>query len=496
MQMERWGRVQYLFSAALELAPEERAAYLASACAGDAALLDEVNSLLAADAHAGSLWTQLLPGAETASETALQNEQEIGPYRIIGQIGAGGMGLVYRAHDGRLQRDVALKLLPQHLKIDENVCQRFIAEARAASRLDHPNICVIYDIGETPGGQLYMAMPYYTGETLAQRIAHSPLNTQDALAIVIQVANGLSAAHANGIIHRDIKPANVMLTEGGGVKILDFGVAKTDGINLTSTGLSIGTIAYMAPEQLRGEKVDARADIWSLGATFYEMLTGQRVFSGNRMAEIMHAVLNPEKYRQRVLPAVIPATLHPIIGRALDPDLTTRYASADALLADLRTVVFDESSAAMPPASDWDEQTLTRLVELLTPQIGPIAPVLVQRMAKTATTLPALCNRLADHLPDEVSRSAFLRDAMPRGGPATTTLTGVARLDATVQHFDPQQLAQLELLLRPVLGPVTHALIRRQAANCHDLPSLCRTLADYLPGEPDKALFLQRMKIK
>ncbi|MFN2107086.1 MAG: protein kinase domain-containing protein, partial [Candidatus Promineifilaceae bacterium] len=158
MQMERWGRVQYLFSAALELAPEERAAYLASACAGDAALLDEVNSLLAADAHAGSLWTQLLPGAETASETALQNEQEIGPYRIIGQIGAGGMGLVYRAHDGRLQRDVALKLLPQHLKIDENVCQRFIAEARAASRLDHPNICVIYDIGETPGGQLYMAM--------------------------------------------------------------------------------------------------------------------------------------------------------------------------------------------------------------------------------------------------------------------------------------------------------------------------------------------------
>jgi eukaryotic-like serine/threonine-protein kinase len=496
MQMERWERIQYLFSAALEFSPEERQAYLASACDGDTDLLEDVNGLLAADAQADSLWTRLKPAAEPTRETLLQNEEEIGPYRVIAQIGAGGMGVVYRAHDGRLQRDVALKLLPRHLKIDENICQRFIAEARAASRLDHPNICVIYDIGETPGGQMYMAMPYYTGETLAQRIAHAPLSMQDALAIVIQVAEGLAAAHAKGIIHRDIKPANVMLTEAGGVKILDFGVAKIDGINLTSTGLSIGTIAYMAPEQLRGEKVDARADIWSLGATFYEMLTGQRVFAGDRMAEIMHAVLNPEMHTPGKLPAAIPAALHPIIGRALDPDLKTRYASADALLDDLRAVALDDSSAAAPPASDWDARRLTVLVELLTPQIGPIAPVLVQRMAKTASSLPALCNRLADHLPDEASRSDFLRKALPRSGPPATAVTGVVRSDTTVRHFDPQQLAQLEALLRPVLGPVTNALIRRQAASCHDLPALCRTLADYLPGEQDKALFLQRMKIK
>jgi serine/threonine protein kinase len=496
MQMDRWEQVQTLFNAALELAPEERASYLASACAGDAALLDEVNSLLEADAQADSLWTRLIPRTESVREASLEDEQEIGPYRVIGQLGAGGMGVVYRAHDSRLQRDVALKLLPRHLKIDENVCQRFIAEARAASRLDHPNICVIHDIGETPGGQLYMAMPCYTGETLARRIAHAPLNVRDALAIVIQVADGLAAAHAKGIIHRDIKPANVMLTEGGGVKILDFGVAKIDGINLTSTGLSIGTIAYMAPEQLRGEKVDARADIWSLGATFYEMLTGQRVFTGDRMAEIMHAVLNPGMHALRVLPATIPAALHPIIGRTLEPDLTARYASANALLADLRAVVPDESCTAAPPVSAWDRQTLTGLVELLTPQIGPIAPVLVQRMAKTASTLPALCNRLADHLPDGASRSTFLRDAMPRSGPATAAVTGAVRSATTARHFDPQQLAQLESLLRPVLGPITHALVRRQAASCHDLPALCRTLADYLPGEQDRALFLQRMKIK
>jgi eukaryotic-like serine/threonine-protein kinase len=496
MQMERWERVQYLFSAALEFAPEERQAYLVSACDGDTDLLEDVNGLLEADAQADSLWTRLKPRAEPPPrETLLQNEQEIGPYRVIAQIGAGGMGVVYRAHDGRLQRDVALKLLPRHLKIDENICQRFIAEARAASRLDHPNICVIYDIGETPDGQLYMAMPYYTGETLAQRIAHASLSVQDAITIVTQVANGLASAHAKGIIHRDIKPANVMLTEAGGVKILDFGVAKIDGINLTGTGLSIGTIAYMAPEQLRGEKVDARADIWSLGATFYEMLTGQRVFAGDRMAEIMHTVLTSETHTRRELPAAIPPALHPIIGRTLDPDLRTRYASADALLAELRTVVLD-SSAAAQSTSGWDEQTLASLVELLTPQIGPIAQVLVQRMAKTASTLPALCNRLADHLPDEASSSDFLRKALPRSGPAATAVTGVVRSGTTVRHFDPQQLAQIESLLRPVLGPVTHALIRRQAANCHDLPTLCRTLADYLPGEPDKVLFLQRMKIK
>jgi len=495
MQMERWERIQYLFSAALELAPEERQAYLVSACDGDTDLLEDVNGLLEADAQADSLWTRLKPGAEPTRETLLQNEEQIGPYRVIAQIGAGGMGVVYQAHDGRLQRDVALKLLPRHLKIDGNICQRFIAEARAASRLDHPNICVIYDIGETPGGQLYMAMPYYTGETLAQRIAHAPLSVQDALAIVIQVAEGLAAAHAKGIIHRDIKPANVMLTDAGGVKILDFGVAKIDGINLTSTGLSIGTIAYMAPEQLRGEKVDARADIWSLGATFYEMLTGQRVFAGDRMAEIMHTVLTPETHTQRELPAAIPPALHPIIGCTLDPDLRTRYASADALLADLRAVVPDDSSAAAQPAGGWDDQTLSLLVELLIPEVGPIAPVLVKRMAKTASTLPALCNRLAEHLPDEASRSAFLRKALPRSGPAATAVTGAVQSGTTVRHFDPQQLAQLESLLRPVLGPVTHALIRRQAASCHDLPALCRTLADYLPGEQDKALFLQRMKI-
>ena len=496
MQMERWERIQYLISAALELAPEERQAYLASACDGDTALLEEVNGLLEADEPANSPWTRLRPGAESTREELLQNEQEIGPYRVIAQIGAGGMGVVYRAHDGRLQRDVALKLLPQHLKIDENICQRFIVEARAASRLDHPNICIIYDIGETPGGQMYMAMPYYTGETLAQRIAHAPLSVQDALAIVIQVADGLAAAHAKGIIHRDIKPANVMLTEGGGVKILDFGVAKIDGINLTSTGLSIGTIAYMAPEQLRGEKVDARADIWSLGATFYEMLTGQRVFAGDRIAEIMHAVLKPETHTPKELPATIQAALQPIIGRALDPDLRTRYGSMDALLADLRAVVIGDSSATPQPASGLYEQTLTSLVELLTPQIGPIAPVLVQRMAKTAVTLPALCKRLADYLPDEASRSDFLRKSLPRCGPAATAMTSAVRSDATVRHFDPQQLTQLESLLRPVLGPVTNDLIRRQAASCHDLPSLCRTLADYLPGEKDKTQFLQRMKIK
>lgn len=493
MQSERWNRIQDLFNAALEREAAERAAFLAAACAGDRALLDEVQSLLEADAKADTLWTRLRPAAPDPAPETQRTEQEIGPYRVISQIGAGGMGVVYRARDTRLERDVALKLLPAHLKIDQNVCQRFLAEARAASRLDHPNICVIYDVGETQHGQLYMAMPYYTGETLEQRIAREPLSAQAALRIGVQVAEGLAAAHQKGIVHRDIKPANVMLTDGGGVKVLDFGVAKVDGINLTSTGLSIGTLSYMAPEQLMGERVDASADIWSFGATLYEMLTGQRAFAGGRVAEIMQAVLNPQTHAERSLPASIPAPLEPIIQRALNPDLTQRYANAEALLADLREVVLDGEQANPRVDAGWDAQTLARLTDLLMPQIGPIAPVLVRRLATTVSTLPALCARLADHLPDSAAREAFLREAMPAG--VTTAVTATRQAQAAVPGHDPQQLARIEAFLTPVLGPIASTLVRRQAVGCRDFHGLCRILADYLPDEQSRAQFLRQMKL-
>ena len=197
---------------------------------------------------------------------SLASGTPLGPYKIVSQLGSGGMGVVYTATDPRLDRRVAIKLLPPDLTRDETAKQRFLQEAKAASALDHPNICTIHEINETPDGQLYLVMAHYEGETLKERIARGPLDVNDAIDIATQVGQGLAKAHAAGIVHRDIKPANLMVTVDGTVKILDFGLAKLAGAEgMTQTGTTLGTVAYMSPEQLRGEDVDHRTDIWSLG---------------------------------------------------------------------------------------------------------------------------------------------------------------------------------------------------------------------------------------
>jgi len=205
----------------------------------------------------------------------------ISHYKIIEKIGEGGMGVVYKAEDTKLKRTVALKFLPPVLSIDSEVKERFIHEAQAASSLDHPNICTIHEINETEDGQLFIVMACYEGEILKFKIDNCQLTIQESIDIAIQIAQGLTKAHEKGIIHRDIKPANIFITNDGIVKILDFGLAKLSGqIELTKTGTTVGTVAYMSPEQARGEPVDHRTDIWSLGTIIYEMLTGLLPFKG------------------------------------------------------------------------------------------------------------------------------------------------------------------------------------------------------------------------
>ena len=219
----------------------------------------------------------------------------LGQYEIVSLIGAGGMGEVYKAQDTRLKRLVALKLLPPELTRDEPAKQRFLQEARAASALDHPNICTIHEINETPDGQLYLVMAYYEGETLKEKIERGPLPLDEAVDIAIQIGQGLAEAHAAGVVHRDIKPANVMLTKGAQVKIVDFGLAKLAGqVGLTQTGKALGTVAYMSPEQARGHEVDHGADLWSLGVVLYEMLAGRRPFPGEHAQSVVYAILNAE----------------------------------------------------------------------------------------------------------------------------------------------------------------------------------------------------------
>ena len=260
----------------------------------------------------------------------------ISHYHIDGKLGGGGMGVVYLAHDTVLGRQVALKFLPPELTRDSKAKERFIQEARAASALDHPNVAVIYEIGETPRGQLFIAMAYYEGETLQQKIERGPLAISDALEFAIQIAEGLSRTHARGIVHRDIKPANLIVSADGTVKILDFGLAKMADLHLTKTGTTVGTAAYMSPEQARGAAVDQRTDIWSLGVVLYEMITSARPFRGDYEQALIYSILHEEPAPLRERREDTSEKLERVVRRLLQKVPADRYQNTEELLTDLR----------------------------------------------------------------------------------------------------------------------------------------------------------------
>ncbi len=269
----------------------------------------------------------------------------ISHYKILEKLGGGGMGVVYKAEDTLLKRPVALKFLPLTLGADPDSRERFTHEARAASALDHNNICTIHEIGHTGDGQLFISMAYYEGESLKDRIARGPLNAEEAVDIALQIARGLAKAHEHGILHRDIKPANIMLTKDGVAKIVDFGLAKLGGVTkITRTGSTLGTALYMSPEQARGDELDQRADLWSLGVTLYEMLTGTTPFRGEHEAAIMYSVLNEEPQGLRKgIPGISP-DIEAILARALSKNADSRYQSATEMIADLERLTLSRPS--------------------------------------------------------------------------------------------------------------------------------------------------------
>ena len=259
-----------------------------------------------------------------------------GKYKIAEVLGRGGMGIVYKAEDTKLKRKVALKFLPPELMLEEEAKERFVLEAQAAAALSHPNICTIHEIDEEEG-KSFIAMEYVEGQSLRAKIERGPLEEQEALDIAIQIAEGLDEAHKKGIIHRDIKSANIMVTEKGQAKVMDFGLAKvTGGTLLTREGTTLGTVAYMSPEQARGEEVDFRSDIWSLGVVMYEMLSGQLPFTGDREASVLYSVVHEEPKPLKAIKSGIPAELQQIIYNALKKKRESRYSSTSEMLKDLK----------------------------------------------------------------------------------------------------------------------------------------------------------------
>jgi serine/threonine protein kinase/predicted Zn-dependent protease len=343
-------RLEALWDSARGLTPNERDELLASDSV-DGALRDELESLLARADSAEEFFGRLR-GAIPDARVAMRNRRElaengdddallgttVGHYQIVARLGRGGMGVVYEALDVRLRRTVALKLVRAQTPHDVGARERLLSEARAAAALDHPNICTIYEVGETDDHLPYIAMAFYTGETLEQVIRRGPLSVPTALAYATQIARGLDVAHERGIIHRDVKPANIVITADGVVKLLDFGIARIVDGGASHESVTPGTIAYMSPEQVESGALDARTDLWSLGVVLYEMCTGVRPFDGENAAATLYAIVHESPPLPRKLRQNLPADLETVIAQLLVKDPDQRCTDARQLVSSLETI--------------------------------------------------------------------------------------------------------------------------------------------------------------
>jgi eukaryotic-like serine/threonine-protein kinase len=364
LKPERWQAIEELYHSASDLPDDQRTSFLHAACGEDQSLLREVESLLrhgstpqsVLDAPAIAMMAKAIAADEVQSGAPFLEGKTISHYRIVEAIGRGGMGVVYKAEDLKLGRHVALKLLPGYLAGDLQALQRFEREARAASALNHPNICTVYEIDEAEGLH-FIAIELIEGKTLKERIGRGPLEIPEILRIVMEICDALEAAHSAGIIHRDIKPSNILLTGQGHAKLLDFGVAKRVGpelvrqtenslpvlpagleLRLTSPGAAPGTVAYMSPEQANGQEVNACSDLFSLGAVLYEMTTGKHAFPGKDAVEVLDAIRERPPAPIRNINQGAPSELIRITNKAIEKDRSRRYQAAAELRADLQTL--------------------------------------------------------------------------------------------------------------------------------------------------------------
>jgi eukaryotic-like serine/threonine-protein kinase len=402
MSSDRWHQIEELYHAALRLDANQRAGFLESACNGDEGLRREVESLLTADQQAENFLES--PVLEVAAvEMATQGPpsligRSLGAYQILSALGAGGMGEVYKAKDTRLNRIVAIKVLPRHLSERPALRQRLEREARTIASLNHPHICALYDIGREDGID-FLVMEYLEGETLAGRLRRGALPLDQALRYAVEIAQALDEAHRHGVIHRDLKPGNVMLNKSG-VKLLDFGLAKrlmsslttgTTGVpaaeseSLTEEGVILGTLEYMAPEQVEGKPADARTDIFAVGLVIYEMATGKKAFQGESKASLAAAILTSDPVPIREIEPSAPIALGRALGKCLNKDPQERWQTARDLSSELKWMLEDLASSGTSAASRTprpDGQKALPVGELIRARNHGVNPEFIQELRR------------------------------------------------------------------------------------------------------------------
>jgi serine/threonine protein kinase len=461
MSPDQYRQVGQLYHAALELEPEQRVAFLDGACGGNDELRREVESLLQARERAGNFLAA--PALEVAAEMLADRKEpslvgrDISHYQVLSLIGAGGMGEVYLAQDSSLGRKVALKLLPAAFTQDRERVRRFEREARSVSALNHPNIVTIYEVGQVEGRH-FIAAEYIEGQTLRQQLASGQFKAMEALEAAMQIASALTAAHEAGIMHRDIKPENVMLRRDGIIKVLDFGLAKlvekrpfgqttvadsdspTEARVRTQPGVVLGTVAYMSPEQARGEELDERTDIFSLGVTLYELVAGRPPFTGSNPAEMLAAILREEPPPLHRFSRESTAELERIVTKALAKKRDERYQTVKDLLLDLKNLKLELEFATRLNRVDLSATT-KRPRQIGRPQTTEPPPVSQDTPLSDSTALREMMEPVGGAVPLE-SKFYITRPADEKFRAA------IARHDSIVLVKGARQVGKTSLLAR------------------------------------------------
>jgi tRNA A-37 threonylcarbamoyl transferase component Bud32 len=451
--------------------------------------------------------------------------EQIGKYQLTRVIGKGAMGIVYEAFDPHIERAVALKTIRKELLEDDRrdeIVARFKNEARAAGRLAHPNIVAIYDYGEDDDSA-FIVMEYVAGTPLAALLQQGqPAELQRARGWMLQILRGLAYAHKKGVTHRDVKPANVLIEPGDGVKVTDFGIARIDQSTLTASGSVIGTPSYMSPEQLRGDPVDGRSDIFSAGIVLYQVLTGVRPFQGSS-AEIMQKILNAEPVPPSVIVPALGGAVDGVLARALARDPARRYATAGEFAAELGAALLDDDATRvatrLPPASapaaagdetiDWKgllARPITARLSELTELMGPVATVVVRRALAQATDPASFCAALDQHLPTALGRADIRRAVddvlgLIRGTAPALTGTIAPRAPsaepaktAAPPSLDAVARERALVALIDCIGPVAKLVVAKAARAARDEADFIRLLSEAIPQEAQRAAFLRTMK--